>query len=803
MAANRLMVVDDDPSIGAFIDKVARGIGYEVEVHSEGERFLERLEGFDPTHVVLDLQMPRLDGIELLRRLSQVECRAQLLIASGAEGKVVDTARRLGLERGLKIVDSVLKPVRAAELRALLLRIKHEEWPTEAALAQALQSDQISLHYQPKIDLRSRNVVGYEALVRWEHSDRGRVPTDKFVALAEQCGLIDQLTDRVVKLGLAQAGLWSAAGGRANGGAGPPHITINLSARNLRDVELPDRLARMCEQADVDPARVVLEITETSAMADVIKGMDILTRLRIKGFELSIDDFGTGYSSLLQLARLPFSEIKVDRAFVTDCHSSAQSAAIAKSIVDLARNLGLQVVAEGVEGAASLDVIAGLGCDLAQGYYIGRPMPASELDRWSAEWAGRSGAALPAPAPRPAALGSLWTKAYDGSDEQRLALEELLCQRVNPLWNLGRNTLVGWRPANRGIDVLVVPYGEIVSRFTESRRLLHGRRLMGSATFDAAAQLVGGAPANIPLPFVIGDDVPGAVPTADVEQVLRRYGITETLHRAVGLFDIVGFSKYPPMLQVAQLNSLECSINTAHNLLHEIGRDVDLARSSTGDGFYVWNRDKGPEADLCTYLVMLLTLVDNAMARRGDPEGRVPEVRTCFLVGPHYSYHQVERLDPRGHDYIVGDVTIRLARMASKCLPGQILVGDFERPPTTAGDPTNPIELVLVASRLFERLAGARLGPYRMEALRCYLTGARVAPDEFAVSRYTIRDKHGYEHRVFNQKFNLRLTDDHPESLFLGRPTSELGSFEAEADLVLVDREWVRRRGATQERSPS
>jgi EAL domain-containing protein (putative c-di-GMP-specific phosphodiesterase class I)/ActR/RegA family two-component response regulator len=799
LAANRLMVVDDDPSIGAFIDKVARGIGYEVEVHNDGERFLDRFEAFDPTHVVLDLQMPRLDGVELLRRLSQIECRAQLLIASGADGKVVDTARRLGVERGLQIVESVLKPVRAAELRALLLRLKHEEWPTEAALAQALESDQISLHFQPKIDLRTRKAVGYEALVRWDHPTRGRVPTDRFVLLAEQTGLIDRLTDRVVMLGLAQASRWSPGTQHgANGGIeAPPHITINLSARNLRDVSLPDRLAGMCERAGVNPAHVVLEITETSAMADAVKGMDILTRLRLKGFELSIDDFGTGYSSLLQLARLPFSEIKVDRAFVTDCHTSPQSAAIAKSIVDLARNLGLQVVAEGVEGAASLDVIAGLGCDLAQGYYIGRPMPATELGRWSSEWIGRSGAALPAPAPRSAALGSLWTKAYDGSDEQRLALEELLCQRVNPLWNLGRNTLVGWRPASRGIDVLVVPYGEIVSRFAESRRLLHGRRLMGSATFDAAVQLVNGAPVNIPLPFAIGDDIPGAVPTGDVEQVLRRYGITETLHRAVGLYDIVGFSRFPPMLQVAQLNSLECSINTAHNLLHEIGRDVDLARSSTGDGFYVWNRDKGPEADLSTYLVMLLTLADNAMARRADPDGRVPEVRTCFLVGPHYSYHQVERLDPRGHDYIVGDVTIRLARMASKCLSGQILVGDFERPPTAAGDATNPIELVLIASGLFERLAGVSLSGHRMEALRCYLTGARLAADEFAVSRYTIRDKHGYEHRVFNQKFNLRLSGDRSDHLFLGRPTAELVSFEAEADSVTVDRDWVRRRGAS------
>ena len=781
---NRLLIVDDEAKIGEFVGRVARALGYAVEAISGADEFLLQLAEFEPTHIMLDLSMPRTDGIELMRHLAAEKSQVQIVIASGAGGTIVDTARRLGVEQGLRIVRTLLKPVRAAELRETLLGLKIEDWPSEVALAAAIDADQIVLHYQPKIDLRDNRLAGYEALVRWEDPAHGRVPPDQFVPLAEKTGLIDRLTRRIVELALAQAHRWSRQ-------PGAPAVAINISGRNLHDVEFPDWLTEQCTRTDIPPSQVVLEITETAAMADPTKAMDIFTRLRLKGFGLSLDDFGTGYSSLAQLARMPFTEVKIDQSFIRDCTVSRQSAAIVKSMADMARNLDLHSVAEGVETAELHEVVAGLGCDMVQGFHIARPMPASAVEAWAAGWAGLKTAATLVPSPRKSNGGLLWTKAYDGSDDQRLALEELLCRHVNPLWNLGRNSLLGWRPSGQGIDVLVVPYGEIMDRFAESRRLLHGRRLMGQATFESATRLVGATPEHIPLPFPVADGEPGAVPTTDIERVLQRYSIMETLHRGVGLFDIVGFSKYPPMVQVAQLNSLECSINRAHKLMHDAGRKIDLARTSTGDGFYVWNREKGSDADLNTYLLMLFSLADNALLRQSNPDGRVPNVRMCFLVGPHYSYHQIDGLDPRGHDYIVGDVTIRLARMAEKCLPGQILIGNFQRPAEDDGGTTNPIEFVVSAQALLDNLGSAKVNDREVDAIKCYFTGPRTKSDEFLVSLYTISDKHGFSHEVFNQKFNVHLRPDGLETgkstVYLGLRQSELGEFDAQADDVVVN----------------
>jgi EAL domain-containing protein (putative c-di-GMP-specific phosphodiesterase class I)/CheY-like chemotaxis protein len=784
VSANRLLIIDDDPDVADLVCSAARRAGYAVEAKTEPVPFLDRLSTWQPTVVMLDLQMPVIDGVELLRTLGARRTTAKVIIASGVEGRVVEAARRLGKELGLDVIATLLKPYRTAELRQILQHVAiDEDWCTVETIADAIERRDMILLYQPKVSLRDGEVLGYEALVRWQHPRRGLVPPQAFIPLVESSGMVLRLTQAVIDRALEEVAAW--------GSAPTNSVSINISAQDLADLTFADRLTERCRSAGVDPNRIVLELTETSAMGDGARGIDIMTRLRLKGFRLSIDDFGTGYSSLLQLARLPFSELKIDKTFVMELLSSPEARAIVRSTIDLAHNLGLRAVAEGVETTEVQTILRELGCDSAQGYGIGRPTLPDRIASWLDEWnesRRRETTHRPAiiPAALPDVVHSPWTKTYDGSEEMRSLLARTLADRINPLWGLGRNSLIGWRPADGGIDVLMVPYQKIVDRFNESQRLLHGRRLMGSGTFRRAVELSGAPPVHIPLPFRIADDSDEAVPTEVVEQVLRRYGITQTNHRAVALFDIVGFSRCEASQQIAQLNSLECAINTAQEVIHALGKAVDVARTTTGDGFYIWNRQKGAQADLDTYLLTLLTVADNAIALRDGRPGMVPQLRTCFSVGPHYSYHQVEGLDPRGHDYIVGHVTIGLARMAAKCLPGQILVGDFTRPTELGSDPRNPLEFVINADGAFARYNDIRLQGRTVAGIRCYLTGEARDQGAFDVTRYRIRDKHGFDHHVFNQKFNVYLTDEpaasaEVDTLYLGRQRSDLGDFEAEA----------------------
>jgi EAL domain-containing protein (putative c-di-GMP-specific phosphodiesterase class I) len=381
MPCNRLLVIDDDPAIAAAIETIAKGCGYDAERAVDAAAFLDRVAAWRPTHIVTDLQMPKMDGVELLRELAASQYQGKIMIASGVDGRIVDAARRLGTERRLDIAATLLKPFRAAELREILQRLAiQDEWDTPAALAAAIDGGALFLAYQPKIALATGGVVGFEALVRWQHPRLGTIFPDKFIPLAETAGLIDRLTDAVVDMGIAQVAAWSG---------GARSLAINLSGRNLHDLVFADRLAAKCAAGGVPMERIVLELTESSAMADPTGAMDILTRLRLKGALLSIDDFGTGFSSLSQLALLPFSELKIDKSFVMASHESKQARAIVKSVIDLAHNLGLRAVAEGVENAEILRLLIELGCDHAQGYHIAKPLPVAGLGAWLAQWESR------------------------------------------------------------------------------------------------------------------------------------------------------------------------------------------------------------------------------------------------------------------------------------------------------------------------------------------------------------------------------------------------------------------------------
>jgi EAL domain-containing protein (putative c-di-GMP-specific phosphodiesterase class I) len=252
-----------------------------------------------------------------------------------------------------------------------------------AQLRQAIDGRQLVNHYQPQVELGSAEVVGVEALVRWQHPTDGLVYPDRFIAAAEAAGLIDALADAVIAAALADARRWLDQGLALR-------LSINVSIDNLKALDLPDRIARQAQAAGIAPEAIVLEITETQAMRDPVALLDIAARLRLKRVGLAIDDFGTGYSSLEKLRDIPFDEMKIDRGFVHGAARDGALRAILEANFALARQLGLGSVAEGVEDRDDWDCVQALGCHLAQGWFIARAMPANDVAAWVHTWRARN-----------------------------------------------------------------------------------------------------------------------------------------------------------------------------------------------------------------------------------------------------------------------------------------------------------------------------------------------------------------------------------------------------------------------------
>ncbi len=248
-----------------------------------------------------------------------------------------------------------------------------------ADLRRAIEQREIVLYYQPQVALATRQVIGVEALARWKHLERGWISPGEFIPVAERMGLIKPLTSTVIGMAAQQCRVWENAGQ-------PLTVAINISMRNLLDPEFPDGIETIVGTAAADPHRLKFEITESAIMAEPSRVLDTMNRLKQLGVGFSIDDFGTGYSSLAYLQRLRVEEIKIDRSFVGQLSADAGSAAIVNATVDLGARLGLDVVAEGVEDNATWRILHGMGCFAAQGYFLARPLPASELESWLRAW---------------------------------------------------------------------------------------------------------------------------------------------------------------------------------------------------------------------------------------------------------------------------------------------------------------------------------------------------------------------------------------------------------------------------------
>lgn len=380
----RVLVIDDEEDICDIIAEMAERRGLEVKTLSDTAHAAETLIAFAPDFVMLDLMMPGIDGVELLRMLAEHAKGAKLCLMSGSDTRVLNSARRLGSAHGLDVIAALEKPLDMQALNKMFEQVAGDGQSTEVNLAQAIAAGQFTMHYQPVVDMKTRAVKGVEALVRWTHPQRGILLPDMFLEQVVNDGLMQALTDVVVQTAIRQAAQWHALGLNLT-------ISMNVTASALLDLSLPDRIAELCRQHNVPPEKLILEVTETEAMRDVTRTMDVLLRMRLRNIGVSIDDFGTGHSSLRELQRMPFSEMKIDKSFVTDMTANPDCAVIVKSIIDLGHNLGLKIIAEGVETAPVWQALADKGCDYAQGYLMAKAMPPVEFTEWLKAWTAKPG----------------------------------------------------------------------------------------------------------------------------------------------------------------------------------------------------------------------------------------------------------------------------------------------------------------------------------------------------------------------------------------------------------------------------
>jgi EAL domain-containing protein (putative c-di-GMP-specific phosphodiesterase class I) len=342
--------------------------------------------------IISDLDMPGMDGMELIRHIGESGLPVAMILSSAIDRAVMASVAAMTKAYGITLLGAIEKPVTQPKLEALLE--KHRPPQVRPATPRApapsftldeikegLANEQFEPFFQPKIDLATGALEGAEALARWRHPERGIISPYFFIGAMEEGGLIDELTWNMVAKAARQRRIWAEASP-----AMPLAISVNLSAKSLGDPGVADRITKIVRDEGVDPSGIVLEVTESAAVAQVAQTLETLARLRIRGFHLSIDDYGTGYSSMQQLARIAFTELKIDQSFVMSALEVETSRVILESSLEMARRLKVRSVAEGVETRAHWDLLLALGCDIAQGYFIARPLDAADFTAWAASW---------------------------------------------------------------------------------------------------------------------------------------------------------------------------------------------------------------------------------------------------------------------------------------------------------------------------------------------------------------------------------------------------------------------------------
>ncbi len=381
--ANAVYVVEDDAGIAVIVRRACMTLGIEAFIFDGADEFVAAEPPPPGSTILLDLGLGQSNGIDVLRFLAARRCEAAIYLMSGQDERLLHTIQKLGQSYGLNVAGILQKPFRLADLTARLravpaahpgARVKRQSQAEE--LHRAIMSGELRLHYQPKVGIATHIMVGCEALVRWEHPERGLLPPGEFLPAAQANGLMPPMTHWVLDEALRQIAAWRDRGQDIN-------VAVNMPADMLSELDLPATIERLLARHEVDGASLTLEVTEAAAMRGLLTAVDVLARLRLMRISLSIDDFGTGHSSMIKLRQLPFNEIKIDQSFVQDIASDYDARAIVGAALGMARSFVMKCVAEGVETADGLALLAELGCDVAQGYHFSRPLPPDGLLAWA------------------------------------------------------------------------------------------------------------------------------------------------------------------------------------------------------------------------------------------------------------------------------------------------------------------------------------------------------------------------------------------------------------------------------------
>jgi len=383
--APRLLVLDDDIEVGELIGELAEHSGFRATVTHNAPAFNEELGKEPADMIVLDLQMPGTDGVEILRDLAASGTRAGVLVVSGMDKRTIASAEQFGSQSGLNVIGTLQKPFTPEAMIAKLESAhKSTRRLTGDDLARAIVDGQLMLHYQPVIqriragEWRAESV---EALLRWNHPSLGLLVPSQFLSLidSDRGELMKQLTDFVFERGIEQLRAWQNDGIHIG-------LRVNVAAGLIADSRFPDRLEALLGEHDTDPELLTLEIREPSVLSNSNKGFDILTRLRLKSINLALDDVGGPHSSLHNLYSLPFGEIKFDRSLIAaiDGHSSAGT--LVGGLIETAHRMEMSCCAVGVETEVQLDVLDEARCDRAQGFLIGSPVAAARVEEVLSAW---------------------------------------------------------------------------------------------------------------------------------------------------------------------------------------------------------------------------------------------------------------------------------------------------------------------------------------------------------------------------------------------------------------------------------
>ena len=388
IAQRTFLVVEDDPFQRWLLGNKLAALGAQrIHFAAEGGAALGLLAATSPRVdiVVSDLDMPGMDGMEFIRHIGESRLPVSLILASGLDPSLVSSVEMMARAYGVNLLGAIGKPPTASKLRAAIqLHGAPRAHPAAGAvaaitveeIARGLRNDEFEPFFQPKVRLDTREVKGAEALARWRHPHRGLVLPEDFIPQIEQAGMMEEFTESILRKSATCCRIWQDGGLDAS-------VAVNLSFGSLADVSLADRMMRIVFSQGLEPRHVVFEVTESTAATDLAHALENLTRLRMHGFGLAIDDYGTGYSSMQQLTRVAFTELKIDRSFVTNASARSSSRAMLESSLEMASKLKIVAVAEGVEMRADWELLRELGCPLAQGYFIARPMDARQFFEWA------------------------------------------------------------------------------------------------------------------------------------------------------------------------------------------------------------------------------------------------------------------------------------------------------------------------------------------------------------------------------------------------------------------------------------